>query len=130
MIRVYLKRAFSDKRVTLGMLKIENVEHDPIFTLENPLRDTPLDSLIPSGTFICKPFSGLKHKNVYEITGVPGRTHILIHVGNWEKDTLGCVLVGLECGMLDGEPGLKHSTRAMNILREIIGKKSFELIIS
>jgi hypothetical protein len=34
------------------------------------------------------------HKGMLEIVGVPGFTDILIHIGNEETDTDGCVLVG------------------------------------
>jgi hypothetical protein len=30
----------------------------------------------------------------FEITGVPGHTNILIHIGNYNDDSEGCVLVG------------------------------------
>jgi hypothetical protein len=32
--------------------------------------------------------------NTYEIKGVPGHTGILFHVGNYNKDSDGCVLLG------------------------------------
>jgi len=37
---------------------------------------------------------GKKHKGMLEICDVPGFTDILIHIGNTDKDTEGCILVG------------------------------------
>jgi hypothetical protein len=34
------------------------------------------------------------HKGMIELHDVPGFTDILIHIGNTEKDTAGCILVG------------------------------------
>jgi len=79
MKHVVLQRAWSDERATLGMLKILNIPHDPFFTLENPLRETTHDSRIPSGNYVCTPYSGTKFKNVYKVLGVEGRTDILMH---------------------------------------------------
>jgi hypothetical protein len=46
------------------------------------------------------------HIGMLEITGVPGFTDILIHRGNTEKDTAGCLLVGDEVNNNRVEPGL------------------------
>lgn len=54
----------------------------------------------PAGVFTCvrgqhqlehmtKPFE------TFEITNVPGHTNILLHVGNYNNDSEGCVLVGI-----------------------------------
>lgn len=36
------------------------------------------------------------HVGMLHVTDVPGFKHILIHIGNTEKDTAGCLLVGKE----------------------------------
>lgn len=76
----------------------------PFPTLELPWRDNlPQVSCIPAGVYDCKvrPCSlgisaglGL----AIEVLGVPGRSDILIHVGNTPKDIQGCVLVGERFG--------------------------------
>jgi hypothetical protein len=58
MKQVILQRSWSDGRATLGMLSVLGESHDPIFTLENPLRATEIDSRIPAGEYICGPYSG------------------------------------------------------------------------
>jgi hypothetical protein len=34
------------------------------------------------------------HKGMLHVTNVPGFEYILIHIGNFDKDTAGCLLVG------------------------------------
>jgi hypothetical protein len=43
------------------------------------------------------------HKGMLHVTGVPGFTFILIHIGNTDEDTAGCLLVGLNAAVDDGE---------------------------
>ena len=55
------------------------------------------------------------------------RTAIRIHVGNWVKDTSGCVLVGMEHdanGCM-----IKQSRKALTEFTEAMGKKPFLLDI-
>ncbi len=58
-------------------------------------------SCIPAGTYTLHRSVYLKHGiEVFEVTGVPGRTRILIHPGNTEEDTEGCILVGRRRGKI------------------------------
>ena len=66
-----------------------------ILTLENNWLDNKkYISCIPAGEYFVDKYSSVKYPNVWEIKDVIGRTHILFHAGNWQKDTKGCVLVG------------------------------------
>jgi hypothetical protein len=77
---VILNRAWQDHRVTLGMLKIEDVEHNPIYTLENPwLNNEPFKSCILPGEYDCIPHSGADYQGVWRLLDVPGRTNVLVH---------------------------------------------------
>jgi len=54
---------------------------------------------LPPGTYACvRGQHQLAHMaqpfTTFEITGVPGHTNILFHVGNYNEDSEGCVLVG------------------------------------
>jgi hypothetical protein len=128
-MNVTLKRTHHLPEATLGQLFIEDVTTDPIYTLENPLRETNLDNRIPAGTYQCKPYSSAKHPDVYEITNVPNRTAILIHTGNVEKDTQGCILIGNRIGALNGEPAILESKRCFERFRSLIGHREFTLVV-
>jgi hypothetical protein len=127
---VFLKRAFSSKEVTLGMITVNDGEHDPIYTLENPQRSTKKDSRIPAGIYTCVPYSGTRYKNVYLVKDVPGRSAILFHWGNTEKDTAGCILLGLKTGKLDGAPAVLSSKKAFSYFKSLVGEKPFKLVIT
>lgn len=128
-MKVRIKRAWSDERCTLGMLSIEGLTHDPFFTLENPARFTTKDARIPSGTYECEPYSGTKYKDVYIVKDVPGRTAILFHWGNFERDTEGCILIGDGAGMMSGQPAITGSRIAFDRFKKFIGNNSFTLTI-
>lgn len=73
-----------------------------LFTLEEDWRDNAKGrSCIPAGTYTLVRTIYYKHGyETFEVTGVPGRSRILIHPGNTEEDTEGCVLVGLRIGQV------------------------------
>lgn len=130
MKQVNLIRAWQDHRVTLGMIKIVDADHRPLYTLENPwMHNEPNVSCIPPGEYVCTPYSGTHYKNVYKLCHVPGRTDILIHWGNWEKNTQGCILLGTGSGIMKDEPAVSNSMEAVNLFRGIIGKEDFILRI-
>jgi len=95
----------------------------PLYTLEDAwLNNVPRESCIPTGDYVCKPHgwqvgnpNGHKYTQVWEVTDVRGRSAILIHAGNYTKDTLGCILVGLGHKDLnkDGYLDVVHSKDAM-----------------
>jgi hypothetical protein len=128
-MEVVLKRAWQEERATLGMLTIKGVKHDPFYTLENPQRATSKDSLIPAGFYKCVPYSGTRFKDVYLVQNVPGRSAILFHWGNYERDTVGCILIGNASGMLGGRVAVLSSVDAFKRFRYLIGKKPFDLTI-
>jgi len=49
--------------------------------------------------------------NMWEIAGVQGRSHILIHIANTAKDILGCV--GLGSGLYGDLAGVANSRKAI-----------------
>ncbi len=53
---------------------------------------------LPNGTYKCvrgtHRLADLKEFETFEVMGVPGHTGILFHVGNYNKDSSGCILVG------------------------------------
>lgn len=128
MITVKLKRTHHLKEATLGTITIDGVKTDPIYTLENPLRKTDKDNRIPAGVYNCKPYSGTKYKDVYEVTNVKGRTAILIHWGSYEEHTLGCILIGNK-QVTSPKPAVFDSKICFARFRSLIGKNEFTLTI-
>lgn len=54
---------------------------------------------IPNGTYICikgqhQLLSMTKPFTTYEITGVTGHTNLLFHMGNFDENSEGCILLG------------------------------------
>jgi hypothetical protein len=50
-----------------------------------------------------------KFGDTFEVTDVPGRSHILFHKGNLEDDSHGCILVGESFNPVLGRPGITSS---------------------
>jgi len=85
-------------------------------------------SCIPSGFYQCIPHNGDKWKNVWEVTGVPNRTDILIHAGNTDSNTEGCICVGTSFGWIGTQQAVMQSINALNKLRSTL-PESFILSI-
>jgi len=100
------------------------------FMLEPPNRNNGKDSCIPEGEYTCKPYSSAKYKSVWEVQKVPKRTYILIHSGNTDKDSLGCLIPGTSVGYLGTKRAVLNSKKALKIIRSKIGiNNPFRLII-
>jgi hypothetical protein len=95
MITYILQRLSSNDICTLGVIKDE--KNNPFMdTLELPwLNNQHNISCIPTGIYNCARTIHPKHGEVFQVMDVPDRNDILIHVGNFPKDTNGCILVGL-----------------------------------
>jgi len=106
--------------------------------LERPM-DIGEHPCIPAGMYVVAWTSGVhpKHPECYEITGVPGRTDILIHPANVYEQLLGCLAPGTDIGQvsLDWEGqhiahiGVLHSQIALAALINDMGKATFLLTI-
>jgi len=87
-------------------------------TLELPWRNNKRNvSCIPASTYKCTLADTVKRGKVYRVNGVTGRTGILIHVGNYPRDTQGCILPGV--GLYSG--GIGGSRNALDSLIELCG---------
>lgn len=74
---------------------------------------------VPDGTYKCiKGLHQLKHMTfpfeTFEITNVPGHTRILFHVGNYNNDSDGCVLLGTNLSKNSNPPCITQSNKAFN----------------
>ena len=102
-----LLRFSSEDDSTLGVLRDESGRL-LAFTIEDEKRDTKVygETAIPEGTYKLRlrTWGGMHetykkryswHEGMIELEDVPGFTNILIHTGNTDDDTDGCILVGL-----------------------------------
>jgi len=80
------------------------------WTMEEPWRGNEVGkSCIPTGTYDLLPCihnistPGTKDDYpAYEVSGVPGRNGIHIHIGNTIDDVSGCVVIGTNFGIIPG----------------------------
>lgn len=88
-------------------------------------------SRIPAGVYDVVPHDSAKYPGVWRLLGVPGRTAILIHGGNFPRHTRGCILVGLRHADVDGDGvvDVAASRAAVRLLREIIPARRFVLTV-
>lgn len=127
---VIIKRSFMDDRVTLGMLKVQDIEHDPIYTLENPwIGNQPWVSCITKGMYDCQYHNSPKYGKVFKVLDVPDRTDILFHPGNYERNTKGCILLGMGSSPMKGEPAIQNSRKAVEYFEYLIDGDKFVLNI-
>ena len=110
---VTLKRTeFRDDGI-FGELSAGNLN---LVTLEHSYDKKPK---IPVGTYKC--VRGVHHLanmvhpfTTFEVTGVPGHTNILIHPGNWNSDSEGCILVGKVIGWRDDHTKIDRKSTRLN----------------
>lgn len=96
-------------------------------------------SCIPAGSYflglrespIVKRTSRNKFTKGFEVRDVPGRSLIMIHPGNWQENSNGCILVGRDYGAPGGKAGITKSGEAFTELMNMLLKESepLELLI-
>lgn len=147
MLKLRLARERADKypviKGTIGLIHLPQPVDDisTIHTLELPWLDNRRGvSCIPTGIYKVRPhisaaYPGAdnNHPGAYELLKVPGRTAILIHVGNFLHDIKGCIALGLSTrraamGMGD-EWTVEKSGEAMRALRATVWDAEWELEI-
>ena len=77
-----------------GLKLADTLEH--AYNEQNSLPDQPK---LPLGEYTCLRGMHSLHSHpetfsAYEVTGVPGHTGILFHIGNYNNDSDGCILLG------------------------------------
>ena len=95
-MKAYLFRNYEPNQTTGRFILTENEDLlFKSFSLELPdLNNLRSHSCIPVGDYICKIEFSPSHGMCFHILNVPDRDHILIHSGNYNKDTEGCLLLG------------------------------------
>lgn len=87
-----------------------------------------------NGEFTCIKGLHRLHNNIafetFEIAGVKDHTGILLHPGNWQTDSEGCILLGIE---IKDDPKGKMVTHSMIAFSKFMSKmekvKSFQLVV-
>ena len=105
-------RSFSDNDSTLSIVFLDGKAE--CFGVEDEYREEKVvgETRIPAGTYKCgiraeggfhnrysEKYTDI-HRGMIEVLNVPDFDYILIHVGNDEGDTAGCLCVGSGCNIL------------------------------
>jgi len=99
------------------------------FTMELPWENNePRKSCIPIGRYTCIPHNSDAHPGTWELLNVPDRSEILIHTGNTDADSLGCILVGRAIGSLNGVSAVLLSAVAFHVMKQTV-PSTFQLEI-
>ena len=115
---------------TFGALTIDGMAF--CVTLERMwLNNEPNISCIPAGMYRCQRVRSPKFGTTFQVTGVPGRGHILFHAGNEERHTKGCILLGASYAKLSAsDRGIANSGLTFQQFMEaMVGVKEFALQI-
>lgn len=115
-----LNRVLYRPDCTLGVMSCEGT---PLcLTLEDAWNFNASNvSCIPPRMYNVQKYTSKRFPDTFEITNVPGRSYILIHAGNTELDTEGCVLLGTQFGELNKKIAVLDSRTALDKLRTFIG---------
>lgn len=105
-----LKRVASNPNGTTGVLV--GVDDWPIgVTLE------PQQTIIPEGEYsVVAYFSPARQHDCFLIQNVPGHSGVELHIGNYARDTEGCVLTASSFSLFDDTQMVKDSAHAFNHL--------------
>lgn len=95
-------------------------------------------SCIPDGTYQCMlAFSPHFNTSLFHLRGVPNRSSVEIHAGNWcgdkrqgfRSDVEGCIILGKTTGTLDNQKAILASKAALEEFMRNIGNDVCELTI-
>jgi hypothetical protein len=120
-MKILVERFDSGSKDTLGRLYIDGKFF--AYTLEDEKRDVKVkgDTRIPEGTYKVIFYDSPSHgKDSLMIKDVPNFKYILIHSGNTEDHTDGCLLVGMRIGSLEGKRAVLDSKTAFRKVYDVI----------
>ena len=138
-MKLRLNRFADNGDTTLGMLFIDDVP--ACFILEDEFRDVKIkhDTRIPAGTYeitlrkegsFHSRYSNHKdsrirqnHNGMLWLRNVPNFEYILIHIGNTDEDTSGCLLTGTTAKFTKSEMSVFSSTEAYLTIYPQIAKE-------
>jgi hypothetical protein len=135
MLKAFLNRVQSDEHQTLGYFSLYdgvNLIFDCV-SLELAWKDNARNiSCIPTGTYKVAPRYSDKYTKHFILEDVSNRKFILIHAGNFNTDTRGCLLLGTGFAKINQDSllDITASRRATSELLGITNGNGFELTIS
>lgn len=119
---------------TLGRLFVLDDEDFSLYdchSLELPWKNNARNiSCIPEGSYHVEKRYSRKFKHHFHVTGVESRSFILIHIGNFNTEIRGCILVGKDLAEINGD-GIIDVTDSGDALADLLAlmPKEFELKI-
>ena len=127
-MKVVISRKYSEEETSgRGVVFDDDAIVYEFVTLELPeLGNQKSISCIPEGTYEVHKITSPTKGKCFQVMNVPGRTSILIHIGNYahgkKVDTQGCILVGTSFVDMneDGTIDVSGSTIALNKLLSIL----------
>lgn len=92
-------------------------------TLEDKWRNNErMISCIPKGKYVIKRHKSPKFGECFLVKDVPNRSDILIHAGNTDADTHGCILLGMTYGTVGKKAAILSSRTAVSLfMQQMIG---------
>ena len=126
-MKLFLNRTECNPNGIFSTLSDED-GHILFYTLEHSYQkpDGTYKPKIYDGTFTCKRGFFPKHKETFEVTNVKGHFAILFHVGNYNKDSEGCILVGK---IRSGDAVLSSRQAFKEFMALTAGLDQFELVV-
>ena len=114
---------------TVGVLIFDGVPQ--MLTLEPPVEGPIV--CVPKNSYHCvrvtnrRTLGGMDIEQTFLLREVPGREGILFHVGNFPRDTKGCILLGM--ALIDNISIASSVIAFSRFLKILEGKNDFILII-
>ncbi|WP_319778428.1 DUF5675 family protein [Maridesulfovibrio sp.] len=134
-MKIRLTRYESGDHGSFGFLRGPGIR---LHVIELPWRDNRSNlSCIPVGEYRCERVRSPRFGVVYHIKDVPGRSHVLIHSGNyagdstkgWKTHSHGCILPARKRGRLGKQLAGLCSKSALSSFMSALNRQPFKLII-
>ena len=124
-----IRRVSTGRDGTFGVILHKDIPF--ALTLERQWLDNRTSiSCIPAGNYKCKRTNSPKFGGTFEVTNVPGRTHILFHKGNIDDDSHGCILIGEQFEHLGDSPAILASKKGFGeFMKILMAQIDFRLIV-
>lgn len=126
-MKLLVERMEHGQDYTIGKLYIDGIFH--CYTIEDQKNEKKVhgETRIPDGTYKVgtrwsPKFSPKTNHEMLWVKDVPGFEYILIHTGNTDDDTEGCLVLGKRLGSLNNQRAVLDSKTAYNEVYPIVRK--------